>query len=206
VRDLQNAYSEALECLAVAAEFRDNETGSHIRRIGEYAYFIGSKLGWDRDRLRTIRLAAPLHDVGKIGIPDQILLKQGTLTEAEFSLMQNHTKIGHRILSTSSSPVMVCAANIAFSHHERWDGTGYPRRLKGADIPIEGRIIALVDVYDALRSARPYKPAFSHEKACDIVINGDGRSGSGRHFDPAVLKVFARNTDQFAEIFERDSD
>ncbi len=202
VRNLESAYAEALECLALAAEYRDNETGAHIRRIGSMSRYLAANLGWDADRLRSIELAAPLHDVGKIGIPDHILLKTGKLSVDEFTLMKEHTRIGQRILSSSHSPIMVTAATIAASHHERWDGSGYPNRLKGFDIPVEGRLVAVCDVYDALRSARPYKAGMSHEEAVSIVVDGDSRSGGPKHFDPAILEVFNESHSGFARPFQ----
>lgn len=152
--NLETAYAEALDCLAVAAEYKDPETGNHIRRIGEYAQVVAKELGWSKKRQEMIRLAAPLHDGGKIGTPESILLKPGKLTAEEVAIMKQHSEIGHRILSRSTHPVMMMAANIAWGHHERWDGGGYPRGLTGTEIPIEARITALGDIYDALRSVR----------------------------------------------------
>lgn len=199
---LEDAYAESLDCLAVAAEYKDPETGIHIRRIGEYACLVGAELGWPRERLRMIRLAAPLHDAGKIGTPEAVLLKPGKLTPGEVVVMKQHAEIGHRILSRSKHTVMVCAANIAWSHHERWDGSGYPRGLKASEIPIEARITTLVDVYDALRSKRPYKPGFDHAKASSIIVDGDGRTDPS-HFDPELLDIFRTRCDDFDAIFRR---
>jgi putative two-component system response regulator len=206
VRNLEAAYAEALECLALASEYRDNETGAHIRRIGSLSRFLAQNLGWDSDRRRNIALAAPLHDVGKIGIPDHILLKTGKLTTEEFELMKEHTLIGHRILRGSRSPIMATAGVVAISHHERWDGRGYPNRLAGSDIPVEGRLVAVCDVYDALRSPRPYKAGMTHEQAVAILIEGDARSGGPTHFDPHILDVFKGCQGGFAEIYDSDPD
>jgi putative two-component system response regulator len=204
-RNLESAYAEALDCLAVAAEYKDPETGNHIHRIGVYAEFVAQKLGWSAARQEMMLLAAPLHDAGKIGTPETVLLKPGKLTAEEVVVMKQHAVIGARILSNAKHPVMRCAATIAGGHHERWDGGGYPRGLKGTQIPIEARITSLVDVYDALRSERPYKPAFDHDKTCSIIIEGDGRTEPG-HFDPEILAIFREHSDEFAAIFERLSD
>ncbi len=203
--NLEDAYGEALDCLAVAAEFKDPETGNHIRRIGEYAKTVATELGWPGERQQIILLAAPLHDAGKIGTPDRVLLKPGKLDADEMAIMQQHAEIGQSILSRSKHPVMLCAAGIAGGHHERWDGGGYPQGLKGTEIPIEARITSLVDVYDALRSKRPYKPAFDHEKTLSIMLDGDGRTDPS-HFDPQVMEVFRVRTDAFAAIFDRLAD
>ncbi len=200
--NLETAYEEALDLLADAAEYKDPETGVHIKRIGAYARLLAAKLGWPDERQAMIELAAPLHDVGKIGTPDAVLLKPGKLDSGEVVVMKQHAEIGHSILSRSDHPVMRCAASIAWAHHERWDGGGYPRGLKGDEIPIEARIVALADVYDALRSERPYKPAFDHEKTLGIMLDGDGRTMPD-HFDPALHAIFRANSDAFAEIFSR---
>ena len=203
--DLQTAYEEALDLLALAAEYKDPETGNHIRRIGAYSRHIVAELGWSQKRQELIELAAPLHDIGKIGTPDAVLLKPGKLTPDEITIMEQHTEIGHRILSRSTHPVIRLAANIAWAHHEHWDGSGYPRGLKAGEIPVEARIIAFSDIYDALRSKRPYKPAFSHKKALGIMLEGDGRTMPG-HFDPELLETFRHNSDAFANIYAKFTD
>lgn len=200
LKNLEEAYAESLECLATAAELKDPETGNHIRRIGSYAQCLAAELGLSKERQQLIGMAAPLHDVGKIGTPDDVLLKPGKLTPEEVVIMKQHSEIGYQILRISKHPVMVCAANIARYHHERWDGKGYPRGLAGEEIPIEARITTLVDVYDALRSKRPYKPEFSHEKSVAIITEGDGRT-EPHHFDPAVLAAFKRKTEEFNAIY-----
>lgn len=200
VEEIDAAQSETVETLAIAAEHRDDDTGIHIRRIGDYAAVIAGVLGWSEPRIHILRLAAMLHDVGKIGMPDSILLKPGPLTADEFRLMQAHTEIGFRITSQSNSELMRCAAAIARSHHEKWDGNGYPHGLAGREIPIEARIVGLCDVYDALRSARPYKTAMDHDTALGVVVEGDGRTVPG-HFDPEVLDAFRTHSAAIADIF-----
>jgi putative two-component system response regulator len=205
IGNLENAYGEALECLAVAAEYKDPETGNHIRRIGEYSQSIAKELGWSKERQKLMLLAAPLHDVGKIGTPDSVLLKPGRLNSNELTIMKNHAQNGYDILFRSQHPVMHAAADIARNHHERWNGGGYPRGLKGTQIPIEARITALVDVYDALRSKRPYKPEFTQEKTLSIMLDGDGRTDPS-HFDPELIIIFRKLAEKFDKIFSQLAD
>jgi two-component system response regulator RpfG len=176
---------ETLLRLARAGEFRDEETGYHLIRMSRYSRLIANAIGLDRDEAETIELAAPLHDIGKIGIPDQILLKGAKLDVAEWQVMRRHPVIGHEILKGSASKYVRMGALIALGHHEKYDGAGYPNGLVGDHIPLCARIVAIADVYDALTSVRPYKPAWSADDAFAHVAS-QGR----KHFDPRIVEAF----------------
>jgi putative two-component system response regulator len=207
IAESEDSRRDVVHCLARAAEFRDDDTGQHVLRVGKYARLIGIALGLDERILELLEQAAQLHDIGKIGIPDAVLLKPGKLTDEEFdtikqhagfgkrilhrlsvsdeSVLKRHAEVGARILEVGSSHLIDLARSIALTHHEWWDGTGYPLGLKGEDIPLEGRITAVADVFDALSTRRCYKDAFPLEKC--FAIMGEQR---GSHFDPEILDAF----------------
>lgn len=203
--EITHMSREIIERLTAAAELRDEDTGLHISRVGLYARRLALHLKMDENFVSDISVASAMHDVGKIGIPDSILLKAGALTAEEFNTIKQHTTIGERILSGSPHNMLKMGALIAATHHERWDGTGYPANLKADMIPMEGRIVMLVDQYDALRNSRVYKPSFDHAKTCDIILKGDGRT-MPQHFDPQILAAFSEIKDEFAAIFEKSQD
>lgn len=176
---------EALAALGKVAEYRDEDTSKHTLRVGMYARVVAAHFIDDEERLSILANAAPMHDLGKIGIPDSILLKPGKLTPEEFEFMKTHTVIGHSILKEFKNPFLAMGATISLTHHERWDGSGYPRGLRGQDIPLCGRILALLDVFDALVSERPYKSAWEPDKAIELIAGE-----RGKHFDPAVVDAF----------------
>ena len=184
-RELEEAAWEVLERLARAAELRDDDTGTHTRRVAELSARIACAMGLPETEVEMIRRTAPLHDVGKIGIPDGVLLKPGKLSEGEWQLMKRHTIIGAEILSAGRSEMVRMAEAIALAHHERWDGMGYPQGAAGDDIPLCARIVALADVFDALSSDRPYRPAWSRERVLAEIA-----AGRGTHFDPRVVDAF----------------
>jgi putative two-component system response regulator len=200
-QQLRKSFIDSIYCLTRAAERRDDDTASHIKRTSHYTRFLAMEIGCADEDVDIFFYASPMHDIGKIGIPDHILLKQAPLTKEEFDIIKTHTTIGASILSGGNSPIMTAAERFAIHHHERWDGTGYPAGLREAEIPLEGRIFNIVDVYDALRSRRPYKPPFTHERAFCIITEGDGRTLPG-HFDPLVLEAFKDNHQRFDEIYE----
>ena len=189
-RELEAAQKEIIERLARAAEFRDDNTGQHTERVGQMAALLAREIALPDGEVALIRRAAPLHDVGKIGIPDSILLKLGKLTADEFALVRTHTKIGQRILSGSRYALLQLAEEIALTHHERWDGSGY-EGLTGKSIPLAGRIVAVADVFDALTQKRPYKPAWPLQEAIAEMVRQ-----RGRQFDPDLIDAFIRITER----------
>ena len=195
---LKETSLEVIWRLTAASEYRDNETGEHIKRMSYYAAAIAQKMGLKNKTVETLLYAACMHDVGKIGIPDCIMLKQGKLDEKEWEIMKRHTTIGADILAGSDIGVVKMGRIIALTHHEKWDGSGYPDGLKARDIPLVGRIVAVADVFDALTSERPYKEAYSVEKSNRIIIEG-----KGVHFDPEVVDAFLSIQDTILEIKSR---
>ncbi|MCB9737648.1 MAG: HD domain-containing protein [Deltaproteobacteria bacterium] len=192
---LVEASRETIMRLARAAEYRDGDTGEHVDRMSSYCQVIARRMGMSADEIALIKLAAPMHDVGKIGIPDAILLKNGKLTPEEYEVMKQHPLIGARILSGSNSQLLRMAEQIAATHHEKWDGSGYPLGLGGNEIPLAGRIVALADVFDALTSPRVYKDAWSIDESVAYV-----RGLSGSHFDPRVVEAFMACLDELLDI------
>jgi putative two-component system response regulator len=200
-RDTWKAHIDTIKRLVLAAEFKDEDTALHIERMSRYSELLARASSCKPDEVETLRLASPMHDVGKIGIPDSVLLKPGKLTENEFSIMKQHTLLGARILEGSPSRLLQIGRVIALSHHEKWDGSGYPNGLAGEDIPFWGRVCAVADVFDALTSERPYKRAFSVDKAVGIL-----REGRGRHFDPHLLDCFMDHLGEVLDIKASCSD
>jgi putative two-component system response regulator len=197
---LQDSQLQVIHRLALAGEYRDDETGHHTRRVGEISRQIGAALEMPERQLDMLRQAAPLHDVGKIAIPDSVLLKPGPLTSEEFAQMKGHAALGAEMLAGRSFPLMEMAELIALTHHERWDGGGYPAGLAGEDIPLVGRIVAVADVFDALTHSRPYKDAWTVEAAVDLV-----KDQAGRQFDPAVVEAFMTVVAGFARPGEEEA-
>jgi putative two-component system response regulator len=200
-RELRLSQEETIQRLSIAAEFRDNETARHIQRMSEYCGLVASLMGEDAESSEQIRVASQMHDVGKIGIPDSILLKPGMLSDEERATMQSHCEIGYRILSGSKSELLMRAATISYTHHERVDGAGYPRGLSEEQIPVEGRIAAIADVFDALTSDRVYKKAFALGKAIDAM-----REGRGSQFDADILDLFLGSLDEVLAIKAKHED
>lgn len=199
--EVREREREIIVRLVRAAEFRDPETGSHIQRMAAYSRLIAERLGLPLAEQEIILAAAPMHDVGKLGTPDHILLKPGKLTPEEFEIMKEHARKGYEILADSNSRMLQVAAIIALSHHEKFDGSGYPGGLRGEDIPLYGRIVAVADVFDALTSARPYKPAWTLERAVEFL-----QENRDKHFDPACLDAFLGAWDEVLAIRERYAD
>ena len=199
--ELHETQLEIVQRLARAAEWRDEDTGEHVERIGRMSERLALAAGWTAAQAQTLRHAAVLHDVGKIGVPDRVLLKPGKLDPEEWAIMKTHAEIGASMLSGSPSPLVQLGEEIARTHHERWDGSGYPRGLRGEEIPIAGRIVAIVDVFDALRSRRPYKSAWTLDEALTEIV-----SQSGRHFDPELVELFVPLARELGDVPDLDDD
>jgi putative two-component system response regulator len=200
-QELVATQLEMVERLGHAAEYKDNETAAHTIRVGLYTEKIGTKLGLNSKETEQLKLAAPMHDLGKIGIPDNILLKPGKLDADEWTIMKKHAEYGYDILKDSKSNLLKTAGIIAYSHHEKWDGSGYPNALKGTDIHLYGRITAIADVFDALTMSRPYKKAWPIEDAIQLI-----NDESGKHFDPTVVEAFNQVIDELLEIRKNCAD
>jgi putative two-component system response regulator len=200
-KELRLSQEETIERLAIAAEFRDNSTAQHIQRMSHYCELLARKAGLSPERCDLIRTASPMHDIGKIGTPDHVLLKPGKFTAEEFDVIAQHAEIGYKILSGSDSELLKVAATIAWTHHERFDGTGYPRKLKGEEIPIEGRIASIADNFDALTTERVYKPAFDFDHAKDLMLKE-----RGKHFDPELLDLFLSSPEELRRIHDQYAD
>ena len=196
----EEAFLLSVGLLARAAEIHDEGTGNHIVRTNEYSFFIARHLGMPKDFCDEIHYSAQLHDVGKMSVDQAVLKKKGRLDEKERAEMDRHTSYGHQILR--DSPRLQLAAEIALSHHEKWAGGGYPNGLAGTDIPVSARIVQVADIYDALRSERPYKAGFSHDQTRDIILNGDDRLDPREHFDPQLIELFADTHMGFAKIWD----
>lgn len=200
-KELRLSREETIQRLAIAAEFRDSSTAQHIHRMSHYCELLARRAGLSPERCDLIRTASPMHDIGKIGTPDHVLLKPGKFTHDEFSVIARHAEIGYRILSGSDAELLKVAAAIAYTHHERFDGTGYPRGLKGEAIPIEGRIASIADAFDALTTKRVYKPAFELSHAIELMVKH-----RGQHFDPELLDIFVASMDDVSRIHDRYAD
>ena len=197
---LRESNREAILLLTSAAEYRDSDTGVHVRRISYLTSELARLMGMDAEFAELMFYASPMHDIGKIGVPDSVLLKPGPLDPMEWDVMKSHTILGKRILESGTTEYMKKGAEIALTHHERWDGSGYPSGARGDAVPMCGYIMGICDQYDALRSKRPYKVALDHSRVVEIISKGDGRT-KPEHFHPGVLSTFEGNASKFAEVF-----
>jgi len=200
-QQLNESRLEIVGRLGKAAEYKDNETGMHVIRMSQFSELLARELGKDDHYCELILNASPMHDIGKIGIPDRVLLKPGKLDDDEWQIMKSHTTMGAEILSGGESELMKMSATIAITHQEKWDGSGYPEGLKGEEIPLEGRIVAIADVFDALTSVRPYKKAWTVEKAVELI-----EQESGKHFDPALVPLFVKVLPEVIKVKDKFSD
>lgn len=198
---LEHKEHETLRVLSRTAEYKDEETANHVKRVSGYTVLIAKYLNLDKVEQNILHYAAPLHDLGKVGTPDHILLKPGKLNEEEMNIMREHTAIGANILQDATSPYLQAGRIIAASHHEKYDGSGYPKGLAGEEIPLYGRIVAIADVFDALTSVRPYKKAWPFEEAIDFL-----KQNAGNHFDPALVKIFIEKRDEVYTIYTQYED
>jgi len=197
-REIQDARLQLIRKLGRAAEYRDNETGLHLVRMSKISMILGRATGVNNRQCDMLLDASPMHDLGKIGVPDSILLKPGKLTDEEWQVMKQHPVIGADILAGDQSELLIMARQIALTHHEKWDGSGYPNGLVGVDIPLEGRIVAIADVFDALTSERPYKHAWPVDEAIQFI-----KDNSGKHFDPQLVDLFINNSEEIIAVIQR---
>ncbi len=198
---LNRSRLEIIRRLGLAAEYKDNETGMHVIRMSYYCRVMATGIGMSKEDADLILNASPMHDVGKIGIPDNILRKPGRLNPEERAILEQHTEIGARIIGEHDNMLLSMAGIVALTHHEKWDGTGYPQGLKGENIPLVGRIVAVADVFDALVSKRPYKEAWPFDRAVALI-----KDESGKHFDPALVAAFEAHIDEIIELAKRNAD
>ena len=199
MHETENAFNYTIEALARSCEAADEDTGNHIVRVNRYSEVLAKALGMDGPFVRTIASSAQMHDVGKVHIPSFIIRKEGLLTDEEMAIMKQHPQFGAKIIG--DAPRLTMAREIALSHHENWDGSGYPGAVKGEDIPLSGRIVKVADVYDALRSKRSYKPALNHDQVLKIFRSGDNRIRPAEHFDPSLLRAFFKIEHKMAGIY-----
>jgi HD-GYP domain-containing protein (c-di-GMP phosphodiesterase class II) len=200
-REIKHIHLDTIYRLSVVAEYSDLDTGQHIRRVSHYSAALAEHMGWDAAQVELLLYTSPMHDIGKIGIPDAIIKKPAKLTLEEIKIMQKHTSIGAQILSGSDSELLQMSEDVALNHHEKWDGSGYPHRLKEKNIPSVGRIVAIVDVFDALCSNRVYKGALGFEESHEII-----QQNAGTHFDPDCVAAFSEITNEIYDIFQRTND
>jgi putative two-component system response regulator len=199
--DIRDSYAEMIFRFALIAEYRDESTGTHLVKIADYSAEIAREMGLSKKDVDNLRYASPMHDIGKIVIPDSILKKPGGLTPEEREVMKKHTTLGGDIFKNSKSPLLRVARTICLTHHERFDGTGYPEGLKAEDIPLFGRIVSVADVFDALTSKRPYKEAYGFDEAVELIKEGDGTQ-----FDPRVVRAFLKRVDKIKQIWQATQD
>jgi response regulator RpfG family c-di-GMP phosphodiesterase len=200
-QEIERTQKEIIFTMAEAGEMRSKETGHHVKRVAEYSYILAIGCGMNEKEAELLKMASPMHDIGKVAIPDSILLKPGKLTDEEWDVMRSHALMGYNILKHSERKILKAAATVALTHHEKWNGKGYPYGLAGEDIHLFGRITAIADVFDALGSDRVYKKAWELDRILELF-----REESGQHFDPALVKVFFDNLDKFLEIRETYKD
>lgn len=200
-KEIEDTQKDVIFSLGTIGEARSKETGNHVKRVAEYSYLLAKKYGLSQEEAELIRVASPMHDIGKVAIPDNILNKPGKFTKEEFEVMKEHAKLGYDMLKNSSRQILKASATVAYEHHEKWDGTGYPRGLSKEQIHIFGRITAVADVFDALGSDRCYKKAWPLEKILNLF-----KEQKAKHFEPKLVDIFFENLDEFLEIRDKYKD